>query len=53
MELLIQEGESQQAVLLEKAGFCARGNAAVYLLDIQEQAGWGSTEVAPNCQGLR
>lgn len=53
MELLIQEGESQQAVLLEEAGFCAWGNAAFYLLDIQEQAGWGSMEVVPNCQGLR
>lgn len=42
MELLIQEGEPQQAVLLEEAGFCAPGNAAFYLLDIQEQAGgWG------------
>lgn len=39
MELLIQEGEPQQAVLLEEAGFCAPGNAAFYLLDIQEQAG--------------
>lgn len=56
MELLIQEGEPQQAVLLEEAGFCAPGNAAFYLLDIQEQAGGvggRSTGVEPNCQGLR